>query len=89
MADPEGKDCPKGEWTKIATNVKTGGVWKFKNASYFQTYRDTGGAAPTTLAEGVPMFQGIDKNYEPISYFPEVDIYVWCKVFAGRVRVDL
>lgn len=90
MANPLPVACPKGQYTKIATNVVTGQVWKIiSTARYYQTFRKTGEAAPTLFSEAVPMFQGTEKIAESIMSNEAIDIYVWCKIRAGSVRVDL
>ncbi len=55
MSDPIFVDCPEGEWTKVATDVTSGQVHKVSKTPnvYSQTYRDTGGAAPTLDSDGV------------------------------------
>lgn len=86
MADPVIIACPEGEWTIVATNVTTGviNILKINVDRYFQTYRDTGGGAPTLLAEGVPF----DKVLQ-ISASSGIDVYVWCKGKLGSIRVNL
>lgn len=89
MADPVLIDCPAGEWTLIAENVVAGLVHRKKTApsGYFQTYRTTGGTAPTEFEEGVPLFKG--EIVEEISSVAHIDVYVWCTDKDGQVRVDL
>jgi len=89
MADPLIVACPAGAWTKIATNVTTGMVHKkLKGPNlYLQTYRDTGGAAPTTIAEGVPVFVGGESA--EISASVAIDVYIYPVGAAGSVRVDV
>lgn len=86
MADPVTVPCPEGAWTLVATNQTTGIVHVLKTDvdTYFQTYRDTGGAAPTLINEGVPFTELLQ-----ISAALGIDVYVWCKGNAGSVRVDL
>jgi len=85
MANPVIEDCPEGEWTLVATNETAGVIHALKDeAKYLQTYRDTGEAAPTTIDEGA-RFEG-QLN---ISASAGIDVYIWCQVTAGKVRVDL
>lgn len=86
MADPVFVNCAKNAWTKVATNVTAGLVWKANTSPiYFHTYRDTGNPAPTAIGEGVEM----QDNIIPISASAGIDAYIYCKNDAGRVRVDL
>jgi hypothetical protein len=90
MPDPAVIACPTGQWTKVATNVVSGNISKIRPlAKYFQTFRLTGNPAPTDLSEAVPMFQGTEKLAEQINSNSAIDVYVYCKVRAGSVRVDL
>lgn len=88
VANPAIIACAKDAWTKIATNV-TGGLVhnKGSQATYFQTYRLTGQAAPTNLTDAVPLFA--TSHTETISSSAAIDVYVFCKRAAGSVRVDL
>ena len=88
MANPVFVDCPADQWTKVATNVTTGQVWR-SNLSpvYLMTYRMTTLAAPTDQDEGVQVFT--DNNSIPISATSGIDVYVWPIDRAGRVRVDI
>ena len=86
MANPVLIDCPEGQWTKVATNVTAGYIHVVSEApeKYTQTYRDTGGVAPTTLDEAVPF-----KNDLTISAGAGIDVYVWPIGKAGKVRADV
>lgn len=88
MSNPVFYDTPKNQWTKIATNVISGTVHKLKNSSYMQTYRLTGAAAPTLASDGVKMFQE-NSFQESISHPQGIDVYVYCKILDGRVRIDV
>jgi hypothetical protein len=86
MPDPVIVPCPKGEWTKIATNVTQGNVHLIDTrATYLQTYRETGEAAPTEVVEGV----SIPRPGAPIAAVSGIDVYIWCERAAGSVRVDV
>ena len=89
MANPVFFDIPEDEWTKVATSVVTGMVHKVESTpdSYQQTYRLTGEDAPTAESDGVVLFDGMQS--EPISSSDSIDVYIWAKGAAGRVRVDL
>lgn len=88
MADPVFVNCPKDIWTKIATNVISGTIHAiYSKPKYLQTYRSTGGAAPTLITDGVRVFKG-DIEAE-ISAGAGIDVYIWCQNADGRVRVDL
>lgn len=87
MADPVIVACTKDIWTKVATNVTTGYVW-IKDSGpnvYFQTYRDTGGAAPSDNADAVNMsLPGM-----PIAATAGIDVYIQPVKVDGSVRVDI
>jgi hypothetical protein len=89
MANPNVVACPVGEWTKVATNISLGMIWRMDTSpsTYLYTYRDTGEAAPTEKTEGVPIFTEEEQNYEQISA-TNIDIYIWPIKEAGSVRVD-
>jgi len=88
MADPVFVDCTADAWVPVATNVITGQIWKASNAPrlYLQTYRMTGGAAPTDQAEGVP---ALISGNDVISATAAIDVYIMAVGAAGRVRVDV
>ena len=82
--------CTQGQWTKIATAVTIGQIWRMeKKAIYFHTYRLTGEAAPTTINEGAQIFPEEYPVFEIISAHQQIDIYIWCKNADGIVRVDV
>ena len=88
MANPVIVPCPKGAWTKVATNVVLGQIHnKGYLAEYWQTHRDTGDPVPTDLTEAVRIFKK-GQSVQVISLDP-IDVYIYCKKFAGSVRVDL
>lgn len=82
-------DCPANQWTKVATNVVTGQVWRMTSApsKYLQTYRVTADPAPTDKSEGVGAFADVEK--EIISASSAIDVYLYPVDAAGRVRVDI
>lgn len=85
MANTVVTPCLMGIWTKVATNVTTGFIHILDNSpsAYYQTYRTTGGAAPTGLTEAVK-FDGSMEIKSSIG----IDIYVWAQSDIGSVRVD-
>jgi hypothetical protein len=86
MADPVIVACPKDAWTKVATNVTNGQVHKLDvKAFYLRQYVDTGGSAPTDLTKAIRF----DNESLPLSFSGGADVYLYCKRFAGSVRVDL
>jgi hypothetical protein len=87
MANPAVTACTKDAWTKVATNVTAGQVHILSNApnQYSHTYRLTGEAAPTTIAEAVVM----SEVSLPISAAAAIDVYVYAHGAAGSVRVDV
>lgn len=90
MANPVFIDIPKGAWTKVATGVVTGQIWRAKSGPiYLHTYRLTTGTAPTDSAEGMPIFRDADPDVEQISSNAAIDVYIYCPDEAGRVRVDI
>ena len=88
-ADPVFVDCPAGVWTKVATNVTAGniGLTSGRSTMCNSTFKMTGGAAPTSGADGVPVFELVSKI--AISASAGIDVYIWCVSRAGRVSVDL
>ena len=92
MPNPNQVTCLVDAWTKVATNVITdnGSLWKMNSVPslYLYTYRLTGQAAPTLKTEGVPIFQGCNKNHESISA-SGIDLYIFPVNEAGQVRVDV
>jgi len=85
MADPVIEDVPEDTWTKVATNVTTGIIHALlSEARYEHTYRDTGGAAPSTFEEGAPFVKRL-----VISATAGIDVYINCQDKDGKVRVDL
>ena len=91
MADPVFIPVPEGVWTLVAENVVTGLLWKQqnRNTKIIQTYRATGGAAPTLQTEGVEAFTDGDNKPEIISSSLRIDVYLWSIGGASQVRADL
>lgn len=93
MAKPVILACPKDVWTKVNPlgGINNGVLYiKDTRANYFQTYRNTGGAAPT---DDLPT-----KNLEGITLKPNgaliqsvdlIDVYIFCTREDGELRVDL
>lgn len=89
MSNPVFFDLPADTWTKVATSVVIGQIRrKDLRATYLQTYRGTGEAAPTLKADGVLAFDEYP-NREPIEDTNLIDVYLYPVDIAGRVRVDL
>ena len=85
MANPVLVTCLKEVWTKVVTGQTAGVIHVLKDeAKYLQTYRDAGGIAPTTVEEGARFDTQLN-----ISASAAIDVYVWCQVQDGKVRVDL
>ena len=86
MADPVTVAITANTWVKVATNVISGNV-RILNQSpeYLQSYRDTGGVAPTARIEGAKL----DPPGAPIAAISGIDVYVYAIDTAGSVRVDL
>lgn len=89
MADPVIIACSKDAWTKVATNVTSGSVSVKDGAGsrWYQTYLDTGGAAPANddLSKAIDLIQPTD----PIDSSIGIDVYVQPARQDGSVRVDL
>ena len=92
MANPAIVNCPKDQWTLVATGVNRGFVWTKRIAvQYLHTYKMTGEAAPldSDLSTSVP----IRDLVTPILYSDDVggsiDVYVMAIGQDGIVRVDL
>lgn len=88
MADPLIIALTKDVWTKVATNVTSGQVHITRSAPsiYEQTYRDTGGSAPTNEVDAIKFDPS---GTEVISSSLGIDVYIKAKGVAGAVRVDL
>ena len=85
MANPVFKNCPKGEWTKVATNVTQGAVWiQNVQATYMQMFKLTAEAAPTEQGDGARM----ELPGMAIAAPSAIDVYIWPVGHAGKVRVD-
>ncbi len=86
MADPVIVACPADVWTKVATSVISGQVHikDTRPGVYLQTYRDTGGAAPTLQSEGVQIVEGTT----PISAADGIDVYIRPVGAVGVVRLN-
>jgi len=81
-------DIPKDVWSKVATSVVTGFIHKVDHTPiYIQAFVDTGDAAPTLESEGVLAFE--KSTIEPISSNNLIDVYLYPKKHAGKVRVDI
>lgn len=89
MADPAVVNCPKDTWVVVATAVKSGVIHKLNSEAsrYLQTYRDTGGAAPTDDADAADVF--VNCTSATISNTVDIDVYIKAVGKAGEVRVDL
>ncbi len=99
MADPQVVAISQWVWTKVATNITTGTVHRLNTlVDYYQTYRDTGGSAPsaptvgTVPTEAVKMFNS--KAFEDTEYTTGIDVYIMGGSRSqssniGSVRVDL
>ena len=89
MPNPAIVACSTGAWTKVATNVQSGFVWLLKTSSfYYHTYRLTGQDAPDPVTDKAEQVR-IPKPGLSISASAGIDVYVFCKVIAGSVRVDV
>lgn len=98
--DPVIFNIPEWTWQKIATGVTTGIIHRLTTVVYYyQTYRLTGEAAPTTPTidiipdEAARIFDQL--NYEPINSAEPIDIYIMCANQdddandIGKIRVDV
>lgn len=85
MADPVITPCTKDAFTKIATNVTSIRAFAldFAPTAYLWTYRDTGGAAPSSQAELVPFVDRLEETFAVAA-----DVYVYPKSKDGSIRVD-
>ena len=90
MANPNYPvNCTKGQYTKIATNVLSGNIYRMKTSvGYLQTTRKTGEVAPTLKTEAVEMFVEYP-NRESIKALEAIDVYVWCDNEDGILRIDV
>ena len=100
MADPSVKTIQEWVWLKVATNVVTGMIHRLNaQIDYYQTYRLTGGGAPTaptagTLpTEAAKMFTDVQE--EPIRALAGIDVYIMgadrddTTSNEGSIRVDV
>ena len=92
MADPTIVACAVDTWVKVATAVAAGQVHiittagsEGENLVYLQTYRTTGGAAPTLKTEGIPLIQ----LSTPIESSFDIDVYIMATGAAGSIRIDV
>ena len=92
MADPAITALTVDVWTKVATAVAAGQVHILETAGsegesliYLQTYRTTGGTAPTLKTEGIPL----NKLSTPIESSFSIDVYIMATGADGTVRVDV
>jgi len=104
-ANPVLLDIPVDEWTPVAINVLSGVVHIIKaDAIYYQTYRLTGDPAPSNSFvpgdddfEGVPIYNRVDRVAGEsilvggglLGAISGIDVYVWAKNAAGKIRVDI
>lgn len=90
MSNPVFVDCPADQWTKVATAVITGQIWRVgRKPKYMQTYRETADPVPTERSDGVLVFPLEDIDSEDISSSSPIDVYLYPIGSAGRVRIDL
>lgn len=92
MADPVVTALALDTWVKVATAKAAGQIHIIttagsngENIVYLQTYRETGGVAPTLKTEGVPLVQlstSIQSSFD-------IDVYIMATGAAGSVRVDV
>jgi hypothetical protein len=67
-------DCPEDEWTKVATNIKTGALAiATPGRKVLQTYRNTGEAAPSDRSDAAP----IESMYCKITHSDSIDVYLY------------
>lgn len=87
MANPVIVNVPADTWHKVATNVTLGQVQILGpvDKQWYFTYRDTGDPAPTTEEPEVKL----DFQNTPIENLVAIDVYLYHRETAGRVRVDL
>lgn len=100
MAQPEIIDIDVWIWEKVATGVTSGFINRLNTiVYYYQTYRDTGEAAPDTPTVGTIPEEAVrifDQSSQAIiSATSAVDVYIMCaniitdSINPGSVRVDL
>ena len=89
MANPVSVSCPQDVWALVAESVTAGNIKKLNNKpiKYLETYRMTGGAAPTDKLEGAEMF--VNGVSESISASAAIDVYVMAIGNDGTIRADL
>ena len=87
MANPLSVPCAIDTWVKVATAVQYGRMWiaNIKPSSYLWTYRETGGAAPTTIDDGMPV-TGLEVE---IDHSTAIDVYIYARNAAGEVELWL
>lgn len=100
MADPVVLEIPEWEWTLVASAVTSGVLNRLSSTvRYYQTYRATGGTAPSNPTvgslpeEATQIFE--QSNQAVISNSVAIDVYILCANSdndsneSGKVRVDL
>ena len=96
MANPVIVTCAENTWTRVAENVTSATIYLLTNPiyrpienrplQYYQTYRNTGDAAPTDLTDAINVSWN-DRGFE-FSNPDSSDIYVYAVDAEGSVRVD-
>ncbi len=102
-ANPEITPITQGSWEPVALNIKIGLIKIMKaGAVYYETYRLTGGAAPT-IAPGETGFEGVPIYYREneriageslpigtagINATEPLDLYIYCDKGDGQIRLD-
>jgi hypothetical protein len=88
MANPVVIACPEGQWTKVATALTSGQLWRMiTTPQYLYTYRDTTGPVPTDLSDAVAIDNWSNDAFI-LSYASPADVYIYARGAAGQVRKD-
>jgi hypothetical protein len=89
MAGPVVVNLPtKKTFVKVATDVITGMIYQQGTGDYWQTWVDTGDAAPVFATLETANALVTMSRAEPISAVTGIDIYIAASVDDANVRVD-
>lgn len=92
MPSPAIIPCPADQWALVAVGAKGGRINRVLTNpnKYSWTYRVTGDTvtpAPTSAAEGVPIFD--DKKYLQLPPSSGINVYIYAYDSDGSVRADI
>lgn len=86
MANPDTQTLPADTWTKVAQSITGGSIDIVTSTptAYFRSYRVSGDAAPSGLANVKQL-----KDGEDISSISAIDVYIYPLGGIGKITVNL